>query len=206
MLAAIKPKIEQVPISKLILDETVQLRANLNRAAILDYAESMKNGETFPPIVVFCSDGKWWVGDGFHRVLAAKHNKSKTISAECRPGTRRDAILWSARANVKHGIRRTNEDKRKAVITFLKDKEWVTWTDSAIAGACGVSSDTVAKYRDWLRPEKVSNHEEVRTYIDRQGRERTRTVPLPKSDMGAKVRLRKCPYCGQDMRGSPRIP
>lgn len=206
-MRTIETTTRQFPIAQLVLDGTVQLRANLNRNAILDYAEAMQRGDEFPPIVVFHrAGGPAYVGDGFHRVLAAKHLKRKTILAEVRDGTKRDAILFSARANTKHGVRRTNEDKRKAVITLLKDKEWTKWANTEIARACAVDATTVAKYRDWLRPEKAASHEEVRSYIDRAGRERTRVVPLPPDDVGDKVRLRKCPYCGQAMSGGPVNP
>lgn len=43
-----------------------------------------------------------------------------------------------------HGLRRSNEDKRRAVMTLLNDAEWVTWSDNAIAKACNVSPHTVA--------------------------------------------------------------
>lgn len=201
--------IETIKLAGLTLDKTIQMRASLNRTAILDYAEAMEAGVEFPPIIVYYRRGgpnKHYVADGFHRVLAAKKLDRKTILAEVRDGTKRDAILYAARANMQHGVRRTNEDKRKAVITLLKDGEWKKWTDTEIARACGVSANMVAKYREWLRPEKASTEEEVRSYIDRRGRERTMTVarPLEDPDLGAKVRLEKCPFCGALMRGHGR--
>ena len=45
------------------------------------------------------------------------------IEAEIRDGTRRDAILYAVGANSDHGMKRSNRDKRNAVMTLLKDPE-----------------------------------------------------------------------------------
>lgn len=203
-MLAVKPHVEMVKIADLAMDKSTQMRASLNRTAIIDYAEAEANGAEFPPIVVFRRAGnkKVYVGDGWHRVLARRRNGHKTIRAEVRDGSRRDAMLFAAGANRTHGVRRTNEDKRKAVIVLLKDAEWRKWADTEIAKACGVSAAMVGKYREWLTPEKASTKEEVRTYIDRRGEERTRTVPRPLEDpdLGPKLRHERCPYCGQLMQ------
>ena len=47
---------------------------------------------------------------------------SSTTAARAK-GTQRDAILWSISANATHGLRRTNEDKRRAVTRLLQDPE-----------------------------------------------------------------------------------
>jgi hypothetical protein len=72
---------------------------------------------------VFYDGAEYWLADGFHRVHAAQKLRRLTIAADVRQGTRRDAVLLSARANAEHGLRRTNEDKRRAVLTLLADPE-----------------------------------------------------------------------------------
>ena len=192
-----KEQIESVKIADLVLDKHIQMRASLNRSAICDYADAMEAGAVFPPIVVFYRfASKRYVADGYHRVLAAKKLGRKTITAEVRDGSRRDAMLYAAGANMDHGVRRTNEDKRKAVITLLKDQEWKKWADSEIARACGVTNSMVGKYREWMRPGKDSGDYDVRTYIDRKGRERTITVSRDDREIDQKLSGRKCPYCG----------
>ena len=69
------------------------------------------------------------------------------ISADIRPGTQRDARLFAVGANQTHGLRRSNEDKRRAVLVLLKDEEWCTWSDREIAKRCGVTHPFVAKLR-----------------------------------------------------------
>lgn len=40
-------------------------------------------------------------------------------------------------------IRRTNADKRKAVLTLLNDEEWGDWSENRIANTCAVSRTLV---------------------------------------------------------------
>lgn len=51
-----------------------------------------------------------------------------TIAVDVRPGSQRDAILYSLGANAAHGRRRTNADKRRAVQRMLSDEEWSRWS------------------------------------------------------------------------------
>ncbi len=194
-------KVEDYRLDKLTLDKTVQLRASLNHIAVADYAEAMEAGDEFPPIVVyFRFGGPAYVADGFHRVAAAQKIGLKKIKAEVRDGSRRDAILYAARANAHHGVRRTADDKRKAVLTLLQDAEWKKWTDTTLAKACGVTPYLIKKYRDWLRPAKQATKEEVRSFVDSAGLERTRTVH-PQEEVRPQANG-KCPYCGQPMKGN----
>jgi hypothetical protein len=196
-------KIVTVKLSDIAFDKATQMRASINRNAVLDYAELEKAGSEMPPVILFHRFGqkKHHVGDGWHRILARRKNGHATVRAEVRDGSRRDAILFAASANLKHGVRPTLDDRRKACIVLLKDPEWRKWTDTTIAKQCGLNAQTVAKYREWMKPDKPATKEEVRSYVDREGRERTRTVskPLEDPDLGAKLRHEKCPYCGRPM-------
>ena len=49
--------------------------------------------------------------------------------------------------NTDHGLQRTNEDKKKAVMAALKHPKGVKLSDTKIAGHVGVNDKTVAKYR-----------------------------------------------------------
>src|ERR1700722_14805947 len=64
-----------------------------------------------------------------------------------RQGTRRDAVLFSVGANASHGLRRTNDDKRRAVMTLLSDSEWRKWPLRKIARRCGVHHEMVGTAR-----------------------------------------------------------
>jgi|GEM_PF-2957954 len=69
------------------------------------------------------------------------------LPCDVRQGGLRDAILHSAGANAAHGLRRTNADKRRAVLMLLEDEEWGTWNDSEIGRRCAVDHKTVARLR-----------------------------------------------------------
>lgn len=140
----------KLKLSDITLDNEIQSRQQLNQEVITEYAEAMKQGATFPPVVVFYDDSKYWLADGFHRVSAKKSIDECMIVAEVQSGSRRDAILFAAGANSAYGLQRSNADKRRAVEKLLHDSEWNKWSDNAIAKKCGVSNTFVGKLRHQL--------------------------------------------------------
>lgn len=147
------------------IDGGTQSRASLNQTVVDEYAGAIKDGATFPPIVVFYDGDKHWLADGFHRFHAYRQLGRAGTDADIRQGTRRDAILHSVGANETHGLRRTREDKRRAVLTLLSDPEWSAWTDREIAKACLVDHKTVSEVRAELTGEIPSE----RTYTTKHG-------------------------------------
>ena len=141
-----------IEIAKLRLDGGTQPRADLNRETVDEYADAMKGGQEFPPVVVFNDGSAHWLADGFHRVNAAKLAGRAMIDADIRQGTRRDAVLFACGANHGHGLRRTNADKRRAVETLLRDEEWARWSDREIARRCAVSNNFVTDLRAICHP------------------------------------------------------
>jgi hypothetical protein len=148
----------------------------------------MPQGAAFPPIVVFGeAAGDYWLADGYHRWHATEIAGLQTIAADVRAGGRREAILHSVGANAEHGWWRSNEDKRKAVLTLLNDPEWSGWSDSEIGRRCGVSHMTVARHRP-VSPAQSAGVS--RTYTDRHGNTTTmrtgglgrRLAPEPEPD------------------------
>lgn len=138
----------KIKLSKLEIYGGTQPRVDIDEDTVTDYADAMKEGDQFPPVVVFQDGLKYWLADGFHRVHASHRVGFKEIHAEVKTGTRRDAILYSVSANAKHGLRRTVADKQKAVQTLLKDQEWSQWSTREIARQCQVSVGMVSKYRN----------------------------------------------------------
>jgi hypothetical protein len=164
-------------------DGGTQPRAQIDWVVVSEYAADMEEGATFPPVVVFYDGSDYWLADGFHRVEAAKSLGLVEIAADIRQGTRRDAVLYSVGANTSHGLRRTNEDKRRAVLTLLNDEEWRGWSDNRIAQLCGVSQPFVSSMRSSL----ITVISDPRTYTDRWGNVSTmntanigqRPTPMP---------------------------
>lgn len=136
-----------INIADIRVNGGTQSRATLDRAVVSDYAEAVRDGATFPPIVVFFDGSSYWLADGFHRYEAYSAAQVYAVPADVRQGTQRDAILFSVGANASHGLRRTNDDKRRAVLTLLNDPEWSKWSDREIARACGVGNRFVGDLR-----------------------------------------------------------
>jgi hypothetical protein len=130
-----------------IKDSGAQMRVEMRADTVDEYADAMLGGATFPPIIVFFDGEDYWLGDGFHRVGAARRLERETIVAEIRPGSARDAILHGAGSNATHGLPRTQADKRRAVERLLRDPEWTRWSDRKIAEAARVDHKTVATVR-----------------------------------------------------------
>ncbi|TXL67435.1 hypothetical protein FHP08_06600 [Zeimonas arvi] len=141
------------------MDGGTQPRAAFNQATVDEYAEVLTAGGELPPVTVFHDGSDHWLVDGFHRLFAHRKIGALTLMADVRQGTLRDAVLWSVGANAAHGLRRTNEDKRKAVLTLLADAEWSKWSDRQIAEACAVGHPMVAALR---RPEVAQRQQEAR--------------------------------------------
>ena len=139
---------QEIEISKIRADEACQLRAAGSQAAISEYVVALGEGAIFPPVTVFRdASGGHWLADGFHRLAAHKLAGRETILAEVREGDRREAMLFAAGANASHGLRRTQEDKRQAILALLRDPEWRHWSDREIAKRTATDHKTVGKLR-----------------------------------------------------------
>lgn len=157
-----------IELNKIKIDGGTQQRAELNQSVVDEYAEAYQSGVKMPPIVVFFDGASYWLADGFHRYFGAKSAGLETILEEVIPGTVRDAILYSLKANDTHGLRRSNADKRKSVMTMLEDAEWSKWSDSQISKACAVSPTTVGTLRASLS-NLESDNSGKRTYTTKHG-------------------------------------
>ena len=134
---------EQLAISEIQREDALVCRAKgINRRTVAEYAAAMKAGEPFPPVVVFRNSKGSWLADGFHRTGAAELNGQATIEAVVHEGGRKEALLHAAGANAAHGLRRTNADKRRAVLLVLE--AFPKLSDRQIAERCGVDNKTVA--------------------------------------------------------------
>ena len=136
-----------------IKDGGAQMRVEMQPETVDEYATEMLNGVSFPPVIVYHDGTDYWLGDGFHRVEAARKIERETVEANIREGTARDAILHGIGANAIHGLRRTQADKRRAVEKLLADPDWARWSDRKIAEVAKVDHKTVGKVRRELAGE-----------------------------------------------------
>lgn len=152
------PVVKEVSFLQIRTDGGTQPRGELDQEVVAEYAEKMKAGVIFPPIIVFHDGSNYWLADGFHRTFGFKKAFSHkgAMRAEVHRGTQRDAILYSLSANAAHGLPRSNEDKRRAVLTLLRDPEWSLWSDGAIAEKAAVTQPFVSKLHRELDAEKAA--------------------------------------------------
>ena len=123
--------IQDLKIADIRLDGNTQARVAIHQTTVDEYAEVLTDGGELPPIVVFHDGAAHWIADGFHRLHAHRSIGAVTVRADVRDGTARDAQMYACGANQAHGLRRTNDDKRKAVAGMLELAP--DWSDRAIA-------------------------------------------------------------------------
>jgi hypothetical protein len=169
---------EELATERIRVDGGTQMRAGLNAQTLAEYKESWLAGARFPAVVVYFDGTEYWLGDGFHRVASHKEAfgalaEKPGIACEVRAGTRRDAVLHAVGANAEHGLRRTDDDKQRAVDALLRDEEWGQWADREIARRCNVSPTFVGKRRAALGQAEPATE---RTYVTRHGTVATMAV------------------------------
>lgn len=149
-------------------DGGTQARITINEETVSEYADAMRQGARFPALICYYDGEAYWLADGFHRHKAhfQAHGTAEKIAAEVRQGTRRNAVLFAVGANSDHGLRRTNADKRNAVLTLLRDEEWQMWSDREIASKTKTTHPFVGKLRAELTATTGNNYQSTRTGAD----------------------------------------
>ena len=105
---------------------------------------------------------------GFHTIAAVERNFGidHEVYFEVAEG---DPYLLAAGENSTHGRRRTNVDKRAAVLRWLEDEEGKQWTDRYIGEQCHVSNQFVRKISLGIVPSENGDRPTLRRYIDKHG-------------------------------------
>lgn len=163
---AVTPTPELINAKSIRTDGGTQSRAQLYANVVTEYIDALAAGAAFPPVIAFFDGSDYWLADGFHRHAAYMGLGRAEIPVDVRQGTRRDATLFSVGANASHGLRRTNDDKRRAVMVLLNDPEWSKWSDREISRAAAVGNKFVGDMRRSLCPE---HSDEPRTYTNKHG-------------------------------------
>lgn len=140
--------IQKIDVSAIVADGQIQMREKMSREAIEDYADVF---DCLPPLQVVYDGSMFWLVDGFHRLEAAKLAGIERVTCQVVDGTRRDAVIMACGANAAHGLRRTNADKRRAVLTLLEDEEWSKMSNRKIAECVGLNRRLVDKIRNEIK-------------------------------------------------------
>ncbi|MDX2159931.1 MAG: ParB N-terminal domain-containing protein [bacterium] len=150
--------ITTMQLSRIRTDGGTQFRVALDKTTVEQYAEAIKDGAQFPPAIVFVdTDGVAWLADGFHRYAAYKLAGCEDMPVSIEEGSQRQAMIFSLGANADHGLRRSNDDKLKAVMFALRDPELSKLSQRKIAKTCGVTQAMVSKVKARITPAKTDN-------------------------------------------------
>jgi len=131
--------------------EDCQARLGLTEEAVRNYELAYRAGKSLPALEVFEVDGELIVVDGFHRIEAAKRADVATLPVEIvGKGTMAEAEWEALGKNHSHGVRRTREDKRKAVQVALANPASAKMSNRKLAQYLDVSHTFVAGERKML--------------------------------------------------------
>ena len=143
------PTTEKIYPEYIHLDGGTQPRSRIDPEVCDDYAERMKAGVEFPPLDVYFDGQEYWLADGFHRLKASVFARpGEPMECNVYQGTLEDAQWHSYGVNKTHGLRRTNEDKARAVKSALRHPRAEGRSNHHIAEHCGVSEAMVRKRRN----------------------------------------------------------
>lgn len=91
--------VESLPLDDIVLDGGTQVRAAIDDEVVSSYVELIRDGYSFPPVVVYTDRTGRYMSDGFHRHHAYRLAGRTRIDAEVRSGTLKDALWYALGAN-----------------------------------------------------------------------------------------------------------
>ena len=110
-------------ISELVFDEEIYPRLKIGWKDAYAYAQAMRAGSVFPPIVVGEFQGKLYVVDGWHRIEARKLLREKYVQG-CvkRFELTREMFLEAIKLNSTHGRPLTVQEKARLIYKLSEMK------------------------------------------------------------------------------------
>ena len=143
-------EIVEVSVYDIVIDLERHPRKEIYKETIQEYAKALSKGFMLPEIEVFFDGETYHLAEGYYRVEAHRLAGLDLIPANVKLGGRKEALIHALGANADHGLRRTNDDKKKAVKIALKDPDIQKWSDRKIAFTCRVSQPFVSARRKEL--------------------------------------------------------
>jgi ParB-like chromosome segregation protein Spo0J len=175
-----------IRIDDIQLEVETNARARIDEDVVIEYAERMSAGDKFPPVVLFCEQGLYYLADGFHRTLAARKAGAAEIDADVRSGNRNDALWFALGANQVNGLRPTVADKRHAILLALR--AFSDRSESAIAEQIGCSRSYVEK----IKAEREAAQDDTSVNVTRRvtGRD-GKSYPAKRTGRGSRLSSRR---------------
>ena len=110
----------KLKLSQIKLDGGTQARPLMDKNLIKHYAERIKEGDKFPPLVVVNDGVYYWLVDGFHRYEAYKKCGIKDAEVTVVNGTLKEAIEFLYREFSTAGYWVWVVEAKYLVISWLK--------------------------------------------------------------------------------------
>lgn len=138
----------RVRIADIDTDADTQSRVEWSDETVKEYEALVRAGVELPPVELVTDGENYWPWDGRHRLAAYLAAETEEVCANVQTGTLALARWLACSANKAHGLKRTNDDKRRAVEMALTIRP--NLSNYAIAEHCGVSDEMVRLCRKSL--------------------------------------------------------
>lgn len=140
--------LEVIKIASITLDHEIQPRCQIYDDVVTKYAAAMRQGEEFPPVIVYNNGATFWLADGFHRLRAKEVIGDLDILADVWQGNHQDALLHAVGANLESKLKLTEADLDKNIYKLIGHPEWKLWSDKEIADLCGTNEKHIHQLRE----------------------------------------------------------
>jgi hypothetical protein len=199
-------------MAKLAIDQIeatagTQVRVKIDTKIVDEYAEAIESGQIFPPLTVFApkNSQRYILADGFHRLAAAVKLGRKVIGVDVKEGGVHEALHFALSANSAHGIRRSNDDKRNAVMLAFKDPNYDEWSLRQLSELCCVSHmlvrDMKAEQNESESGKAVSSYSNGKVTPRERKQAPTQDQTDRKELSGALATIKSFPYDGTKAYG-----
>lgn len=143
-----RPDIQELSIDAIVVDDAFQSRIATDPEHVLVFDEMIRNGMEIHPVVVFWTGERYILADGFHRYHAHKKRLGvRSIRAEIKQGSERDAMIYSAGANRLSIKSPSHADRKKAAFMLFADPDWWAKTNAEIGAHVGTAKSNITTYR-----------------------------------------------------------
>lgn len=170
-----------------------KVRSKVRTDVVDEYFDIYEAKGRMPEVELFeVEKGRYLVADGMHRVSAMMEFPEISKWAwtmNVRKGDYAECLRFALKANDRHGLRRSNEDKRQSVITALK--EFPKVSNAQLAEITGTSDMLVAELKKELinaniipKSDKVTGKDGVERPANLKNRRLDAQKPSKSEDSG----------------------
>ncbi len=143
---------QNLAFADVVLDPILQVRECLDETWIVELADLYSGSHTLPPLQVVFDGRRYLLTDGWHRHEAIRRAWGATaviavvvVDASHAADPMAVAKMWAAVSNRDAGLRRTDGDKRRAVLLLRSTPDGRKMTHDEIAKRVGVSRSRVTQ-------------------------------------------------------------